>query len=256
MTTVFGTEMVVLTFIITCIELFILVFQSINFLARPKDRSRKRFLLLVLFFVCYNICSGLLPDVQFNLHLLLQNALAYGSGIALGVYYYYFQTEELGLKLTGKLTWKNLLIGLLGSFFIGYILTYLFFEDFTLAKHFFIGIPILMALYFCYKTILAIRSTKLTQEFKVMYYSGYAGVVFMTTMPIVFAFGDYQAWNNGLVNVSFLFTAFAVIYRHVMKARKEELLLATLNNVVVSIDSLPNFELTKREQELLELLAD
>ena len=90
-----------------------------------------------------------------------------------------------------------------------------------------------------------------------MYYTAYFGVVFMSTMPVVVAFGDFQALNNGLVNLSFLFTASTVIFRFVQHARQEATLLGELMGVQSHFETTINEEkLTTREKELLNYFLD
>jgi hypothetical protein len=73
------------TFTITMFEIVMLVFQIIYFLQRPSDKSRLQYLILLLCLIAHNICSGLFPDPQFALPIIVQNIIAYFVGFIMSI---------------------------------------------------------------------------------------------------------------------------------------------------------------------------
>jgi DNA-binding CsgD family transcriptional regulator len=225
----FGTELKLTTFIFTCLEIIVLFFQLPNYLSRRQDKSRFRFLILIIAFIFYNLCSGLLPDNRIPLHILAQNVLAFGSGILLATYYFYYLVHELNISQEKLFNTKVLFWSLVLSFVIGFILTYLLTGNISLSKRNFIFLPVLISIYFCITTIKFLAKNKIKQKmdtpFKLMVYSGYIGIIFMASMPIVVFFGDYQTLNNALVNISFVITFYAYIKLYLFQSKLEYNLL-------------------------------
>lgn len=96
--TVFGTELVMLTFIFGVTQLLVLFIHLGVLITRPYNKSNWRFLLLTVTFIFYNACSGFLPDDTLSINLVLQNILAFGSGILLASYYFYFLVTEIEIE--------------------------------------------------------------------------------------------------------------------------------------------------------------
>ena len=224
-----GTEIKPVTLTFICIELIVLFFQLPNFLSRKQDKSRLRFLILTLAFIFYNLCSGLFPDKQIPINVLVQNILAFGSGILLATYYFYYLVQELNISQEKLFNTKVLFWSLVLSFVIGFILTYLLTGSIRLSKRNFIILPVLISVYFCITTVKFLtkrrKQARKDTPFKLMVYSGYIGIIFMATMPIVVFFGDYQTINNGLVNISFVITFYAYIKYYLFHSRVEYNLL-------------------------------
>lgn len=222
----FGSQLHIITFVFLGIEtLFLFVLMTYCF-SRPKDKTRTRFFVLTLFFIFYNLASGLLPDGLYPIPILLQNILAYGSGIGLATYYFYYLVKELKIEKDKFFNPKMLLMSLTWSFLIGFVFTYLLTENVNLSKFTFIVFPVFIALYFCVRTVRFILSKtndrKDHQEHhRFLMVSSYLGIIFMASMPIVVAFGDYQSLNNGLVNVSFVLSAAAFVKGLIYQNRME-----------------------------------
>ena len=60
--TFLGTQMHMLTFIITIFECAMLFFVMIYHLLRPSDKSRIRYVKLLVLLIIYNVFSGFFPD--------------------------------------------------------------------------------------------------------------------------------------------------------------------------------------------------
>ncbi len=260
----FNTEMELSTFIITIIEFVILFFQFINYLERTQDKSRLRFLILILMFLFYNISSGLLPDKNINISILLQNVLAFGSGIILASYYFYYLVKELNMTQGKLFNTKMLLLGLISSFILGFVFTYIFTGNISFSIKAFIIFPIIISIYFCVKTVqfLSNKRKKYSNKktpYKLMVFAGYIGIIFMATMPIVVFFGDHQIINNTLVNISFFIVYYAYIKYHLFQSKIEYELLDNIgfykeNLIENTPKQLTSFSLTKRELEVAYMI--
>lgn len=92
-----NTDMHMVTFTITVFEIVMLVFQIIYFLQRPSDKSRLQYLLLLLCLIAHNVCSGLFPDEQFLIPIIIQNIIAYLVGFVMSMYviYYFYKVFDL-----------------------------------------------------------------------------------------------------------------------------------------------------------------
>lgn len=264
----FGTEMKLVTFIIIIIEVIVLFTQAGIYLSRPQDRSRFRFLALTLMFIFYNVVSGFLPDNNLKVNLILQNILSIGGGIALAIFYYNYLVKELNMIQDKIFNVKNLIIGLSSTFVLVFLLTSILTNDVVKAKQIYILFPIVISLYFCFRTVqfLLKKHKQHSHEntpYKSMVKTGYIGIVFMATMPIVVFFGDYQIINNSLVNVSFLLTFFAYTKYHMYQSKIEFELLEKFKNEPENEDDRKNssndtelntFDLTKRQVEVAHLM--
>lgn len=224
--TVFGSEMLFLTFIAGIIQFLSLFVHFGVLISKPYNRANWRFLLLISLFVFYNLCSGLFPDRSIHsINLFTQNILAFGSGIILACYYFYFLVKEIEITQRQFFNIKFLFISLISSFLLLYVLTYFFYNDFDIAKKVFIVPPVIIAVYFCVNTIRGIRIKSTTTSIDSLYRrlntAGKLGIAFMATMPMVVLFGDYQLINNGLVNISFFLIWFSYYSLLVVQAKNE-----------------------------------
>lgn len=264
----FGTEIKLSTFLFLCIESVFFVFQLSNYLSRPHDKSRLRFVILTLTFIFYNICSGFLPDPNYLLNIFVQNVLAYGSGILVASYYFYYLVKELNINQKRLFNVRVLVWSLLISFVLGYIISFEITGNLILSKKIFIVFPMLISVYFCVftvKSLLISRKNFALNEtpYLLMVQSGYLGIIFMATMPIVVFFGDFQVLNNTLVNISFFLALYAYVKHHFYhcKIENDYLLNSGFFNLKkhnpsnVFLNNSINIVLTSRELEIAKLIS-
>lgn len=271
MNNMFGTELHLITLLYIIVELLILIVLASACISRPKDESRTRFFILTSLFLVFNLCTGLFPDVKYGIPLFVQYVLEYFSGMALGTYYFYYVVKELNIQRERFFNIRFLLASLLISFVLGFIVTYIVTGDLLLSKHTFIVFPVLIALYFCVRTVIMILSNKdkgklHLSHHKLLTLSGYLGVVFMASMPIVVFFGDYQSVNNGMVNISFVLSATAFLKSQLYQSRMEYKALSEIGYFAQDVvdqepesqpDTLTNpITLTTKETEVAELLME
>jgi uncharacterized protein YebE (UPF0316 family) len=84
-----GTEMYVIIFVISALEIVMFCYQLIFFISRPADKSRLRYLILLLLLIIYNVVGGLLPDTNIDIAIKLQNSFAYSTGFLIAAYFPY-----------------------------------------------------------------------------------------------------------------------------------------------------------------------
>jgi DNA-binding CsgD family transcriptional regulator len=257
-----GTEIKIPTFVFICVETLIFFFHLANYLSRRQDKSRFHFLTLTAVFIFYNICSGLLPDKDIPVHPLLQNILSLGSGILLATYYFYYLVTELEIVQEKLFRIKVLFLSLLASLLLGFICSYVLTGSIQFSRQVFIIPPILIAVYFCFLTVRFLitnhgRKTD-NRPRKLMVYAGYIGVIFMASMPVVVAFGDYQILNNSLVNVSFGLACYAYMNQHLYQSKIEYEILQKIghfNEQQNVLSALSAFNLTTTEMQVACLVV-
>lgn len=252
---VLGTEIMLVTAIIIFIELLLLSFFIISWISRPNDLSRRRFLFLTLYFLGFNIIGGLFPDKTIHIPLFIQYFLIYGSAIAMASYFFFFLSKEFDFKFSGFFNAKLLSISLSVTFLISYGIGYLVTGQHKMAYYTFIGFPIFIACFYCWKSVTEFRKRKVNYEkdtpFKTMYYAGFFGVLLIAALPFESVLGGHQAIEILTVNTSYFLLARAYIKRYVFSQRMEYHLMEQTNNVEISksVHSLKEI-LSSREMEI------
>ena len=145
------------TLLISILEITLLLLGFLMY-AVDRDRYNYRFIILVTYFLQYNIINGFLPNWEYNWFvniywsIFMQNILAYSSGIIVAAYYFYFLTVQFDIQFGKIFNIKFLLISLFASFILLYCVPYILTFDTDFARNTFIAIPSIIALYFALKT--------------------------------------------------------------------------------------------------------
>lgn len=95
---VFGTEMLLVTFIFVVIEVLMLIFLLAGYLTRLRDKQRKLYLILLSLLILYNIKGGLLPDPNYPIPIYVQNIIAYGTGFLMASYFPFYFYKAFNLR--------------------------------------------------------------------------------------------------------------------------------------------------------------
>lgn len=221
----FGTKLHWITLLYLILEGTILIIQIAICLSRPKDIRRVRFFILLLLFILFNLSNGFIPPSISVLSkpMLTQIIITYAIGIALGTYYFYYLVKEFNIQTDRYYNPKILISSMLFSFLLGFLITYLSTNDLALSEKVFIIPPIIIALYFCFRTVSFIFKSQKNpaSPYKLVTLAGYIGIVFMSMMPLTVFFGHHQAVKVGLINISFLFSAFAYYKDHLYQCKME-----------------------------------
>ncbi len=231
----FGTEMHVVTFGILVFQVLVIFTQLHFYLARPNDKSRLRFLILVFVYIIHNFILGFVPDTKLPVHLFLQYILAYLSGILAGIYlifYIYKEFEIFSYKFLGI---KPLCYIMFGSFFTLFVIPYYVTNNFLLAKRLFLSVPIFFSLAFFFR--LGNVLIKLYKEgrdksryFRYRIISGYLGLLSLPIMIILVAIGHYQVAQLSVLNFGLIVMIIAYTIDFIVQRQKEALVLEQINN--------------------------
>lgn len=93
-----GTQMHYVTFGFICIEILILFYLIIYWLARRDDKAGYLNIILIILLITYNVTGGLLPDPNMPGSYFLQECIAYGTGFITPCYFPYFVYKGFELE--------------------------------------------------------------------------------------------------------------------------------------------------------------
>lgn len=224
------TKMHMVTFLITMFEVVMLVFQAIYFLQRPKDNSRLQFLLLLLFLIAYNICSGLFPDPRWVLPVPVQTILAYFVGFAMSMYVVYYFYKVFDLKHLRFFATYGLLFFLFFPFVFMFVLPYLLTGDSRLSAQLTVIVPFCYGLGFIYNTARALRLKFHPAEGErratdhALYehaLAAYLSTLCWAALPVIVFFGDFQVLEHSVTNAGFLMMTLIYVKSSIRQSRYE-----------------------------------
>lgn len=200
----FGTSIHWTTFFYLLVDVFIVsvaVIQSIQL----KRNNLKRYVVLGLLFIIYNITGGFLPFDGFPGPFILQYIITYSVAILLVVYIVYYLYKEYDiLILNTYLSVNNIAALLTGGLICLFLVPYYLTESVDIARKIF-TIPIaIIAFYFLWALYSKIRKLPKANSFvrkraKLSLVSA-SGIVLL---PILTLIGDYQWLTFTIMNISF-----------------------------------------------------
>ncbi len=233
----FGTEMHLPTLVILIFQILALFAQMLFFLSRPNDKSRLRFLILIITYIFYNLFSGIFPDAQYWISLFLQNIIAYLVGIIVAVYFIYYIYKEFDIYPFKHFDVKTLFFVLIAAFVLLFIVPYYFSGDLSLSRRIFISIPLMVSFAFLYqigneliKLYKRMSNSTSPKYYKYRIVSGYLGLFTLSLMPVIVAFGDYQSIEQPVVNFGFIIMMAVYIVDFVHQAQQEAGILLEIRN--------------------------
>ncbi len=260
---VFNSEMHLLTFVVSLLEFGMFCYQLVYYLSNPKERRRFWYLILLGLLIFYNISGGLMPDGDFDIPIMVQNILAYGSGFLIASYFPYYFYRAFNLKSIRFYAVYGSVLFLLLPYFIFFGMIYPLSEDLELATSYGMIVPGLYSIVVLYKVLGAIRSKIADRRSSSHPYSGlemvsvYAAVSPWVTMA-AFAYIHIAQWIEVLVtNLGFLVITILFIIRNVKENRRREKLLLEVNRNAETVfeAQCTAFGFTKRETEVAALLC-
>lgn len=219
----------IVTFSIIMIELAMLFFQVIYFLERKNDRNRLMYLILLLFLIAYNVCSGLFPDEQIPIPITIQIILAYLVGFTMSmyvVYYFYIVFDLTHLKFFAT---YGLVLFLFLPFLLLFVIPYTLTGNLELGRKLAVVIPFLYGLGFIYNTTRALiqkfAAFKNQNDPQDALYehamAAYISIVCWATLPVIVFFGDFQVLEHSVTNAGFLMMSIIYIRSSIRQARRE-----------------------------------
>ncbi|SIQ13863.1 regulatory protein, luxR family [Maribacter ulvicola] len=200
----FGTSLHWTTFFYLLIDILI-VLLTLYFSKKRVRTSFKRFLILGLLFITYNLTGGLLPYDSFPGPLILQYIITYGVAMTLCVfiiYYLYKEYDIVVLKFNSSI--RNLAIFTTSSYIILFLVPYFLTNSLILARLLFtipISVAIIIFLFIFYNRISNPRNANafILRRNKLSMIS----VGCIALLPICTAIGDYQWFTFSVMNMAF-----------------------------------------------------
>lgn len=259
---VFGTEMLLITFIFVVLESVMFFYQLIYYLSRPQEKQRLYYLILLMILIVYNITGGLFPDPEIALPIVAQNSIAYGCGFLMASYFpfYFYKAFELD-SLRFHAIYGVLLFFLL-PFFIFFVIVYSVDNNLDFAIKNGVVIPFFYSFVILWQILKAIRIKfkDRNEESFMEVLAMYAAVIPWAAMPLIAYFDwgqrvEVLCTNGGLIVITFMFLS-----KSVKTARLEyqQLLELSLNEDKSSVfdKNSQNYNLTNREIEIVQLLRE
>ncbi|MDP6922596.1 MAG: helix-turn-helix transcriptional regulator [Lutibacter sp.] len=261
MTKVFGTEMLLITSIIIAIQALIVAHQIVIILSVPKDKNAQRYLLLICFYLFYNIASGLFPDPAITMiSVYWQTILAYFSGLSFSMYYLYFINHQYHLEIFNRNKIHFLILLLLLSFVLLFVLPYSYTYEALPSIRKFLCFPICLEVYFIAKILRQLRKNYTARCVVGDYYyfrhvNLYLSLISFIAFPLVVFAGDYQSVEQPLANLGFFSLSINEVSRRIRKRRRERRILQQFADSEFK-QGLKNLELTPKELEIAQLILE
>lgn len=258
---VFGTEMLLITFIFAILEIVMFFYQFIHYLSRPQEKQRLYYLILLFLLIIYNITGGLFPDPEINLSIVAQNSIAYGSGFLMASYFPYYFYKGFDLKRLRFHAVYGVLLFFIVPYLVFFVIVYSINQNLDFAIKNGIIVPFFYSIVVLWAILRAIRIKYQDDKSHANFIEVIA--VYMAVIPWVmmtviayFNLGQFVeviCTNGGFVVITVLF-----ISKSVTNARLEyqKLMDLTINGVKPSSfqENCEAYKLTSREIEIVQLL--
>ncbi|MEN0056855.1 MAG: LuxR C-terminal-related transcriptional regulator [Mucilaginibacter sp.] len=263
---VFDTDMELVTFIFIIFEVIMLLYQLLFYLQRPFEKKRKYYIILLILFIVYNVFGGLYPDPHNkSVPLIIQNILAWGSGIVLACFLPYYFYKAFGLERLKFHARYGVLLFLLAPFSLFFGIDYLVNRNIDRAVKHGVIIPCVYAI-ICVIAMYRSIKEKVDRdkiESNEMYLSLIA-IAPWVAMPILSYFRVSQVPEVLIMNGGFLVITSLFILQAIKQTRQDnkrlEALLVTVNDIEVKADGfLENcqaYNLSAREIEVAALISE
>lgn len=241
------------------LQIVLLPYQVISSISRYSDKTRLRFLVLLIGFTLMNTV-WILSNGNQIFDLIDRNDLLGFSGIILSTLLYRYFSKELNFR-TKKLGYHKLFILLISIFVSTQVAkgigdSVLFYTEWIAFVFY-----QLIAFYYCIEFILFLTKSGLSRN--MMFYSAFISFTVLSICPIYMRIVTLDTAQNFYVNALFLIVSFTFFKYHFLQARNENLLLSKVGVSVSDLltESLDNSafalsdaHLTTREYEIALLM--
>lgn len=258
---VFGTEMLLITFIFTVLEIVMFFYQFIHYLSRPQEKQRLYYLILLLLLIIYNITGGLFPDPEINLSIVTQNSIAYGSGFLMASYFPYYFYKGFDLKRLRFHAVYGVLLFFIVPYLIFFVIVYSVNKNLDFAVKNGIIVPFFYSIVVLWAILRAIRVKYQGDRSRANFIeviAVYMAVIPWVMMTIIAYFNLGQFIEVICTNGGFVVITIMFIYKSITNARLEyqRLMEVTINGIGPSSfqENCSHFKLTNREVEIVQLL--
>ncbi len=254
--TIFGTQMHIVTFVITAMEVMMLFYTCIYYLQRPTDERRKWFLILLILLICYNLAGSLFPDEQFIIPVTAQYVISYGTGVIMSIFFAYYIYQVFQLRELSFIAKQGAIYFIAIPYVALFAIPYAITGNFTLFNKLVVIVPFFYGIAFSYFVTRAFsnkyRSTTSSTDsryFKESLFTLYAAFILWMSMPVVTYFEGSQVLEHSLTNAGFLVMTFSYIRTTIYESKKEyvehQATLERQNQELQSIVSERTMELKK-----------
>ncbi len=260
---VFGTEMHLVTFIFSSLEVLMFIFLLPGYLNRPDDKHRFWYLILLFLLILYNVSGGLLPDPDYPIPIFMQNIIAYGSGFLMASYFPFYFYKAFNLTLLRFHALYGVPLFLLLPYFLFFVISYSIHEDLKFAVHYGTIVPFFYSIVLLWAILRAIRVAYRQNREKNFYIEEiavYAAVVPWASMTVIAYFNFSQLTEALLTNLGFLAVTGMFIFKSV---REDRHAIITLRNISTNgirpelfQENCLRFQFTIRETEVIKLLHE
>ncbi len=138
---VFGTQIHIITFLISLFELVFFLYQFIYFLSRPSDKGRLYYLVLLFLLIQYNIVGALFPDNKIDVPIALQNIIAYIVALLMSLYFIFYIYKVLNLAKMRFFAFQGSIIFIVLPFIFLFLFPYIHTGDLEMSRRLVVVIP-------------------------------------------------------------------------------------------------------------------
>ncbi len=260
---VFGTEMHLVTFIFSVLEILMFIFLLPGYLNRPDDKLRFWYLILLFLLISYNVTGGLLPDPSYPIPIYIQNIIAYGSGFLMASYFPFYFYKAFDLKLLRFHALYGVPLFLLCPFILFFVISYSIQQDLVFSIHYGIIVPFFYSIVLLWAILRAIRVAYKQNRQKKHYFEEiavYAAVAPWGSMTVIAYFGFSQLTEVLFTNLGFLGVTGMFIFKSIREDRYaiNRLRDISANGIRPEMfqENCFRFQFTSRETEVIKLLHE
>jgi signal transduction histidine kinase/DNA-binding NarL/FixJ family response regulator len=188
---VFGTELTIVTFLISLFEMVFFFYQIVYYLSRPSDKHRLYYLILLYLLIQHNIVGNLLPDPNIPINIMVQNIIAYLVAFAMAMYFPFYFYKVFKLEKLRFYAYGGSVIYLLVPFVVAFIIPYVLTGNLELSRRLVLIVPFFYSLSFLYSLTQAIKvknAENKNENTKGEITAVFIGLVFWLTLPIIVFF--------------------------------------------------------------------
>lgn len=247
-----GTQMHILTFIFSCVEIVVLFYLIIYRIARPDDFKTNLNIGLITLLIIYNITGGLLPDEHLPGSIFLQETIAYATGFIAPCYFPFYVYKGFDLKKMHFHAYRGVYLCLILPFAV-FVVVYAITGNLETANNILV-IPVLYAIWVIIDLRKALRfkyqknysSREAKEERTVLYLS----LTPWVGLPVIIFFNLGQAIEVTVTNAGFLLLFALQLKNHITQLRNEHKQLVESENRLLNWNTSLQREVEKRTYEL------
>lgn len=244
----------IITFLFVSVEVAILFYLIIIWLARPDDKTVILNIQLIFLLLIYNISSGLLPDPKLPGSQFLQLTIAYGAGFITPCYFPYYVYKAFGLKRLKFQAYMGVYLFLIVPLVI-FVVVFAWTKDLKVAQSIFI-LPVFYGFWIInllfrsipYKYNNNLNSTESKQELIVLLLS----ISPWVSLPVIDVLNLGQATEASITNLGFLLLFSLQVKRNIRQFRIDHQRLIESEVQLRVLNTNLQEEVIKRTKELEE----